>query len=102
MASYQDKINQRKMSTESGRIAFAIELLHRIPKLRFELYKDIRGHGIPLFDDVSLRSCHDAFLYEISKPVEYKANRYLVKYVHMDMSWEDTKRMLDAQPWMYI
>ena len=102
MASYLDKINQEKMSTESGKIAFCLELLKRYPKLGYELHKDIHGKGIALYDDYSLRECNDAFVYEISRPVEFKPNRYLVKYVMVDLDWETSRQMLDAQPWLYI
>lgn len=94
MASYQDKINQRKMSTESGRIAFAIDLMERLPyRDRRGLHDDLRGAGVPLFDNVSVRRCKDASVYEIS-------NAGCTKYVPDYLTWDEMKDVLDAQPWI--
>ena len=94
MASYQDKINQRKMSTESGRIAFAIDLMNRLPyKDRIELHDDLYGIGIPLYEDIWVRRCKDAAVYEVA----YGNSN---KYVPMFLTWEEMKMVLDAQPWL--
>ena len=94
MASYQDKINQRKMSTESGKIAFAIDLMERLPfRDRRDLINDLHGTGVPLFDDVSVRRCKDALVYEVS-------NANSLKYIPLFLTWDEMKDVLDAQPWM--
>lgn len=105
MASYLNKINQKKMTTESGKIAYCIELIKRYG---YDLLRDERDiinftdDPIELFDDISIRSLRDAFIYEVSKPVLYKSNRYWCKYVQVGLDWEGTKKMLDAQPWFYL
>ena len=105
MASYKDKINQKRMATESGKIAWAIEFIERGGTFRFR--KDwqlaLNTHNVvELFDDICMRACQDCFAYEIFKPVEFKPNRYLCKYVQTGMHYEDCVKMLDAQPWLYI
>lgn len=105
MASYQDKLNQRLMETESGKIAWCIRFIESgVPGMYFkeDYYEDLRDGEIKLFDDISLRQSSDCLIYEIYRPVEFKANRYLCKYVQQRMSYEWYVTMLDAQPWQYI
>ena len=105
MASYSDKINQKRMSTESGKIAWCIWFIESDGKFGFK--KDIllalrKSEEIPLFDNVFLRKSKSEFIYIISKPVDYKPNRYLCKYVQQNMIYDECVAMLDAQPWQYI
>ena len=105
MASYRDKTNQKKMSTESGKIAWCIQFIESSEMFRFK--KDIllalrKSEEIPLFDNVYLRMSKSEFIYIISKPVDCKPNRYLCKYVQQYMLYDACVAMLDAQPWQYI
>ncbi len=105
MASYRDKINQKQMSTESGKIAWAIHYIESCGKWRFK--KDWmtalrEDEGIPLFDDICLYQGKGDFIYVIVKPVDYKPNRYWCKYVQQYMTYDWMVKMLDAQPWAYI
>lgn len=100
MASYQDKINQKRMSTESGKIAWCIDFMQH-PPLNFnnDYYEELRN-GIDLFDDISVYE--DGFVYVVWRPVHSKGNRYLNKYLQISMSYDQMVKMLDAQPWQYI
>lgn len=105
MASYRDKINQKQMSTESGKIAWCIQFIESGGSFRFR--KDwqlaLRKHeSIVLFDDVYMRQSNGEFLYVIIKSVDYKPNRYLCKYVQTGMFYDQYVNMLEAQPWQYI
>ena len=104
MASYRDKINQKQMETESGKIAWSIIFIERESwSLMKEEYRNLRTGGIiDLFDGYSLWESKDCGVYVISKPVEYKGNRYWRKYVQQGMYYDEMVRMLDAQPWDYI
>lgn len=100
MASYQDKINQKRMSTESGKIAWCINYIQHPPlEFKNDYYKELKN-GINLFDDVSV--FETTYVYVISRPVRDKANRYLFKYLQIGMSYDQMVEMLDAQPWQYM
>ena len=105
MASYRDKINQKQMSTESGKIAWAIEYIHRCGSFRFKkdwLLTLNKHEGLQLFDNVSVYRSKSEFIYVIVKPVDYKPNRYLCKYIQTNMTYDQMVKMLDAQPWDYV
>lgn len=102
MASYRDKINQKKMATESGKIAWCIQFIEHPPlEFKTDYYDDLLDGDIPLFDDFLL-STGPIMIYIIYRPVEYKANRYYAKYVQQGMNYNQMVKMLDAQPWQYI
>ena len=98
--SYRAKINEQKLSTESGKIAFAIDLLERMHELRNERWDAELGNDTPLYDGIVIRG--SGFVWEVWKPVECKPNRYYVKYVQQWLTYDGAKKMLDAQPWQYI
>ena len=105
MASYRDKLNQRQMVTESGKIAWCIQFIEGCGKWKFK--KDwimtLRKHeALPLFDNVYLRESDCESIYVIFKPLAYRPNAYLCKYVQTDMTYDQYVDMLDAQPWQYI
>ena len=100
MASYRDKINQRKLSTESGRIAFAIELLDKNYKIRKDWREELLKHkSIEIYDGIYVYEDHNVWW--IWKPVDYKPNRSYTKIVPVYESFEVMRDVLDAQPWQY-
>lgn len=100
MASYRDKINQRKLSTESGRIAFAIELLENNYKICKDWRKDLAEHKpVEIYDGIYIYK--DTYVWVIYKPVDYKPNRYYEKVVPILSNYEVMRDVLDAQPWQY-
>lgn len=100
MASYRDKINQKCMSTESGKIAWCINFMQHPPlEFKNDYYNDLR-HGIALFDNVSV--FESEYVYVVSKAVPYKANRYMFKYLQIGMTYDQMVDMLEAQPWQYM
>jgi hypothetical protein len=100
MASYRDKINQRKLSTESGRIAFAIELLEHNYKICKDWRKDLSEHKpVEIYDGIYIYK--DTYVWVISTPVDYKPNRYYVEVVPIFSNHEVMRDVLDAQPWQY-
>ena len=100
MASYRNKINQKKLSTESGRIAFAIELLENNYKIRKDWRKELAEHkSIEIYGGIYVYE--DTYAWIISKPVDYKPNRYYVKVVPIFSSYDVIRDVLDAQPWQY-
>lgn len=100
MASYRDKKNQEKMSTESGKIAWCIEWLQNLKYDEFdEYFRDYKE--LALYDDVSIWPARDAAVWTVCKPVKYKGNRFWFKYVPQWLTWKQTKNVLDAQPWQY-
>ena len=94
MASYRDKVNQRKMETESGKIAFAIELLERDYKMKNEA----RQHTIALYDNYAL-SREGVLSWCVYKVTDFDD---CYKIVPMDAGWKVTKAVLEAQPWSYL
>ena len=94
MASYRDKVNQKKMETESGKIAFAIELLERDYKMKYEA----RKHTIALYDNYAL-SREGLLSWCVYKVGDFDD---WYKIVPMDVDWEVCKSVLEAQPWKYL
>lgn len=93
MASYHDKVNQRKLETESGRIVFAVELMDHYPDLKPK-------HGMPvdIYDGYSIRI--GTLHYEV-----YKWNGLGDEWVKIFPAYCDYESMvnvLDAQPWEYL
>ena len=100
MASYREKTNQKKLSTESGKIAWAINWIETHPDLKYDVMT--ADEETELYDGVSIWHSHDCSVWVVAKVVPYKANRYWAKYVQSGLFWEEAKTMLDAQPWLYI
>lgn len=97
MASYRDKINQEKMATESGKIAFSIELMKQIRGLMPK-----RGVSVYIFDE-------ENFSYSLELDTmawyAYRADNYgnaWFKVLPEFSSYETHVKVLDAQPWVYI
>lgn len=97
MASYRDKINQEKMETESGKIAFSIELMKRIRGLMPK-----RGDDVDIFDD-------EMFSYSLERDTmawyAYRSDHYgetWVKVLPVYSTYEIHVNVLEAQPWVLI
>lgn len=96
MASYKTKILNEKCNTESGRIAYAIELLEN----NYHIMRDwLKETNIPLFDDVSVYRQPECWV--VWKPVEMKANRCWSKIIPLYCMYDEMVRVLDAQTWHY-
>ena len=121
MASYREKLNQKQMETESGKIAWCIVWIEG----HWNWKKDLIFNGsIDLFDGKYARiyklydennptlteeiECNYTYtLYKSGEAGVYKIirdDRYSswVKYVPSDNDWETCKNVLDAQPWRYL
>ena len=91
MASYRDKINQRKLETESGKIAFAIEMIDRDWKLKCEA----RRNTLELYDGYSIES--DGSLSWVINKFENGEDYY--KILPKDSTYSVYESVLNAQPW---
>ena len=98
MASYLDKQNQKKMATESGKIAFALELMDRYPDLKPKF-----GVTVELYDGYS--AVEDTWVWVIYKHNGLGDCWYKVVPNHegsMALWFESTKGVLEHQPWVYL
>lgn len=67
--NYREKIRARRMETESGRIALAIDDILRLPfKERMEVFGEMNGYpGWALFDNYRIEFTSDKFATIITK-----------------------------------
>lgn len=94
MASYRDKINQKKMETESGKIAFYIEELER----DYKKVSEAKKHTIKLFDNYALS--REGILSWCVYRVTDAEDCY--KIVPTDCGYEECRSILEAQSWRYL
>lgn len=97
MASYRDKINQEKMETESGKIAFSIELMNRIRGLMPK-----RDEKVDIFDS-------EMFSYWLERDTlswyAFKADKYgdtWLKVLPVYSIYKTQVDVLEAQPWILV
>ena len=97
MASYRDKVNQEKMETESGKIAFSIELMKHIRGLFPK-----RGDRVDIFNNEknSYSVERDSLAWYI-----YRINNYgetFYKVLPAFSNYETHVDVLEAQPWISL
>lgn len=97
MASYRDKVNQEKMETESGKIAFSIELMKRIRGLFPK-----RGDKVDIFDSekYSYSIERDSLAWYIYLVNNYGETSY--KVLPIFSNYETNVDILEAQPWISL
>ena len=95
MASYRDKENQKKMATESGKIAFALELMDRYPDLKPKF-----GVTVDLYDGYS--AVEDTFIWIVYKHNSMGDCWYKVVPRNSYLWFEVMRDVLSAQPWQYL
>ena len=91
MASYRDKINKEKMKTESGKIAFSIELLER----DYKMTSEARKHTIALYDNYALsrEGILSWCVYKVTDAEDY------YKIVPSECGYDECRSILEAQSW---
>lgn len=95
MASYRDKINQEKLSTESGRIAFAIQILNNPTRYGLKWNEFIKDGIIAIYDGIRVEKA------PIGIYVEKWSEQYfdwMYKIVR-GIDYDEDVAMLNAQTW---
>lgn len=97
MASYRDKINQEKMETESGKIAFSIELMKHIRGLFPK-----RGDRVDIFDSEKFHYSveRDSLAWYVYLDNDYGETSY--KVLPVFSNYETLVDVLEAQPWISL
>ena len=102
MASYRDKINEEKLDTIDGKIAWAIEYLETHLKMRVEIRRDIskrKNKEIEIFDNITIEE--DTLTWIVWKHVDpgYKP---LYKIVPKFSWYDEMRSVLEAQTWKVL
>lgn len=103
--NYREKIRARRMETESGRIALAIDDILRMPfKERMEVLKAMSDpQGWSLFDNYKIESAGDGLATIVTK-TDPNDRRYYIKILP-DIRFsniDENQDILSVQHWRYI
>ena len=101
MASYKVKVHMKKLDTESGRIAFALELIDIFPwNFRKDWLLELRQkRPLEIYDGIYIVDDGTSGLYYTVMAISEYHDRYVYKVVHRYGTYQENVAMLNAQKW---